>query len=121
MDTAAERFGVRLKALRRSRALTQEQLAERANMSQKGVAALERGARFPRETTVEALADALAVSVDELTGAILGPPSDEIPTEIKALLKILHGRPSSVIRAVSAVARVMADEFDRLNAPKESA
>lgn len=132
VDTAGERFGARLRGLRKARGWTQDELSERANMSLKGVGAIERGHRFPRETTVEALADALQVTVDELTGALLPeaiprpappvrPPKDEVPPEIQVLLTILKGRPTAVVRAVSAVARVMADEFDRLNSPKESA
>jgi transcriptional regulator with XRE-family HTH domain len=58
-------FGDLLRGLRRSAALSQEELAERAGLSLRGISDLERGVRrAPHLTTVRLLAEALA-----LTGA----------------------------------------------------
>src|SRR5262245_13129415 len=55
-------FGALLLRLRAAAGLTQEQLAARAGLSPKAVAALERGKRrSPRAVTVELLADALGL------------------------------------------------------------
>jgi predicted ATPase/DNA-binding CsgD family transcriptional regulator/transcriptional regulator with XRE-family HTH domain len=66
-------FGARLRRLRESAGLTQEALAERAGLSAKGIAALERGrSRRPYPHTIAALADALGLVGDDraaLTGA----------------------------------------------------
>ncbi len=57
------RFGVLLKQLRASAGLTQAELAERAGMSWRGIADLERGVRrSPYPATIRRLADALSLS-----------------------------------------------------------
>jgi class 3 adenylate cyclase/tetratricopeptide (TPR) repeat protein/DNA-binding XRE family transcriptional regulator len=56
-------FGERLRRYRSLVGLTQEALAERAGLSVRGIADLERGARrFPRVDTIRRLADALGLA-----------------------------------------------------------
>jgi predicted ATPase/DNA-binding XRE family transcriptional regulator len=60
--TSSETFGALLRQHRLAAGLTQEELAERAGLSQRGVQDLERGVRAtPRPETVRMLADALAL------------------------------------------------------------
>lgn len=54
-------FGQQLKAVRMEQHLTQEQLAERANMGSKRICDYERGVFDPRVTKIRQLADALGV------------------------------------------------------------
>ncbi|HEU5423617.1 MAG TPA: helix-turn-helix domain-containing protein, partial [Nitrolancea sp.] len=59
-------FGVRLRRLRESAGLSQEQLAERAGLSANAIGALERGDRQrPYPNTVRALSDALELAPAE--------------------------------------------------------
>ena len=58
----------RLKAIRESRFLTQEMLAERSGVSRPSIARLERGDEEARFSTVWKLAKALGVEPDELVG-----------------------------------------------------
>src|SRR5262249_19552489 len=59
-------FGDALRRLRHARRLTQQELAERAQMSALGISALERGRRrAPRPDTVRLLADALGLQGEE--------------------------------------------------------
>jgi transcriptional regulator with XRE-family HTH domain len=59
-------FGALLRRHRVAAGLTQERLAERAGLSVRGLADLERGARrFPYQDTVQRLADALALAPSE--------------------------------------------------------
>lgn len=58
-------FGVRLRALRAAKGLTQEALGELAGMRYQVIAKLERGAHEPKWATVLKLADALGVDVSE--------------------------------------------------------
>lgn len=61
-DTELPAFAVALRRGRLAAGLTQEELAERARLSRRGVSALERGVRrAPHTHTVEALADALTL------------------------------------------------------------
>jgi len=59
-------FGELLRRHRLAAALSQEDLAERAGLSERGISNLERGVRrSPRLTTVALLADALTLSQDD--------------------------------------------------------
>src|SRR5947209_8312205 len=62
----AASFGELLRHFRRRAGLTQEELAERANVSARAISDLERGAKQgPHRTTVALLAGALLLSADE--------------------------------------------------------
>lgn len=61
--------GTNFARLRREKALTQEEVAERSGFSQQYISGLERGRRNPTVVTVYELAQALGVSyLDLLTG-----------------------------------------------------
>lgn len=60
--TAADVFGAALRRRRIAAGLSQEELAERAGLSVRGISDLERGARTtPRLATLRMLADALGL------------------------------------------------------------
>jgi transcriptional regulator with XRE-family HTH domain len=64
--SAAASFGSLLRGHRSAAGLTQEELAERAGLSRRGIADLERGARLaPYAATIERLAEALGLSEAE--------------------------------------------------------
>jgi transcriptional regulator with XRE-family HTH domain len=58
-------FAELLREHRRAGGWTQAQLAERANMTERGIRELERGLRLPRPSTVRVLAQALALGPDD--------------------------------------------------------
>lgn len=65
-DTTA--IGTRLRAARRERGLTQDQLAERARLSPDMISRIERGDRRPSIPALHALAAALRISPSQLLG-----------------------------------------------------
>jgi len=65
MATLRNRFGKRLRLIRRFKDLTQEQLAERVGVSVKFIGNIERGRSAPSFETLEKLAEVLEVSVDD--------------------------------------------------------
>jgi transcriptional regulator with XRE-family HTH domain len=77
-------FGVRLRAARERRELSQEALARRANVHRTHVHALERGRREPGLTTLLILADALAVAPADLFGGLPVPQERKPATHSKA-------------------------------------
>ena len=80
--TDPTQFGILLKHYRQSIGLTQEALAEMANLSPRTISDLERGInRSPRYATFELLADALSLSVQkrDLLKAALQPSIDLQP------------------------------------------
>ena len=68
-----EAFGKKIKALRRDRGLSQQQLADNLFVSRKTVGNWETGNRFPDITMISKLADELRVEtyelLDEMNGA----------------------------------------------------
>lgn len=59
-------FGQRIRALRKERGLSQEQLAERAGFHRNYVGMIERGERNPSLTNIEVFAKTFGVSLSEL-------------------------------------------------------
>ncbi|MGO8947508.1 MAG: BREX system ATP-binding domain-containing protein [Ktedonobacterales bacterium] len=83
-----EVFGESLRALRRAAKMTQAELAERANLSIRGLSDLERGInRHPRRETLLALADAFELAEDERArffSSARGRPVLAAPKEVEA-------------------------------------
>ena len=61
-------MGERFARVRRSKDLTQAELAKRAGVRLRSLQEWEQGTRIPRFDRVVQLADALGVSLDELAG-----------------------------------------------------
>lgn len=59
-------FGKRVADIRRMRGLTQEQLAELADITTLSLSYIEQGRRWPRLATIHRLADCLKVPISEL-------------------------------------------------------
>lgn len=59
-------FGVRVATVRKSRGFTQQELAERINMSVVAIAYIETGKRWARLGTLTKIANALQVDVADL-------------------------------------------------------
>ena len=66
--TDQEKFGQRVRTLRKRRGLTIKALAAKADMSAENICLLERGHRDVGRKTIVGLADALGVSPGELVG-----------------------------------------------------
>ncbi len=61
-------FNTKLKELRNTNNLTQQQLAQDCNLSIRGIQDLEYGSRKPNHDTILAIANYFDVSVDYLLG-----------------------------------------------------
>jgi transcriptional regulator with XRE-family HTH domain len=59
-------FGKRLAEIRRAKGLTQESLAEKADVTALTVAYIEQGRQWPRISTMQSLAKCLGVPIAEL-------------------------------------------------------
>ena len=79
--TISHVFGARLRFLRQVAGYSQEVVAERANISQTYLSALERGQKFPASEVIETLAQVYGVEYFELfidTGSSI---AREIPSD----------------------------------------
>lgn len=91
MEDLRQRLGRRLRALRQDRNLTQEELAERAEIHPTFLAKIEAGQRLPSLDVIRRLAGALRVptasilsTIDEREGA---SPNERVMDELVALLR----------------------------------
>src|SRR5919108_1123852 len=106
-----EAFNHLLRRYRAAAGLTQEELAERAELSPRGLAYLERGARSPHRDTVRRLAAALeldAAQSAELEAAARGVPGEAADTEAYTLtdpLSPLIGREREEAAAIELLRR----------------
>jgi transcriptional regulator with XRE-family HTH domain len=67
-QAASERFGVRVRGLRRERGLTLEGLAERSRVSRAMISKLERGEKNPTLVVAAKVAEGLGVTLSQLVG-----------------------------------------------------
>lgn len=91
MQDLRQRVGSRLRALRQDRQLTQEELAERAEIHPTFLAKIEGGRRLPSVEVIRRLAGALGVPVASIVSTIDeregSSPKDRLMGELVMLLK----------------------------------
>lgn len=66
VGTNYKKLGTKLKQLRKERKITQEELAERANLDPKSIIQIESGKRNPTLKTINKIARSLETSVSDL-------------------------------------------------------
>ena len=108
-------LGERVKALRVTRGLSQEELAERAGMSLKHLGEIERAATEPSITAVLGLAKGLEVRVLELL-----PDPTKITPEPKALSRDDWQRILEITKSLAETAEGMVRFAGRFQRPASS-
>jgi len=112
-------FGRRVKALRRTEGLSQEQLAEAIDRTVETVSNIERGKTSTGLDVVYAIAKALKVEPALLFGEPL-PPKREHPV-IEELVELLAGADAELLGAVLDQAKIMVTTFRRAaNTPRRA-
>lgn len=90
-----------LKAIRKKRRLSQEQLEIRSGVSQSGISAIERGERVPSIDTLKLLAQGLRVPLDELlTEEAKEKPANDVSGLDEQLIEMLVNLPDSDVQRV---------------------
>ena len=81
-------FGELLRRYREAASLTQEELAERAGLSARGISDLERGLRrLPRPQTVRMLAAALSLAPADRAAFIAAARAGQLPSPPRKLVR----------------------------------
>lgn len=101
--------------MRHLRGLSQQDLAERAGLSENAVSSFERGERFPRASTLDALAEALQTEADVFIGDVLaareehaGDYADDGDVgALRELVDLLQHEPEDNLRLVLDLARTV--------------
>ena len=97
-------YSIRIRELRKNKSLSQEQLADKLGVTKQAVSQMERGARKPSVTMLEALCDFFNVSTDYLLGKedvtirIVDGDGirklDSVNSEIDRIAKIIRDNPT---------------------------
>lgn len=82
MDTKA--IGARIKAARKAKKLTQEDLAAIIDLSTTHISVIERGVKAPKLETFVSIANALEVSADALLFDVVNHSSEGVANEMSA-------------------------------------
>lgn len=118
-DAFAKNFGKKIKKLRKSKGLSQEQLAEHINKTVDTISSIERGLSSPRIETALDLSQVLDVPVHELFHVNELANTDRVKAdlldEINALLK---QQPSDLINTVLEQAKQLIDLKEKLTKRK---
>lgn len=102
MSDSKKLIGERISMLRRSRGLTQSELAERVGLDSRHVSRLETGKHYPSLDSLETMARVLDVELREFFEF----PSRETGAQMRAsLIEIAHVAPEPVIRELLPIAR----------------
>lgn len=106
IQTIEEVVRSRLRELRATRGLTQEQLCEAAGVSVDAVNRIENGTRFPTLATLASLSKALGVEVADLVRT--DPlPQPKLKPPVQRLVALLADRPDAIQDAAEKVVRVL--------------
>jgi len=91
MKNTKELLGARIREIRKSRGMTQEQLAEVINVEQKHVSRIEVGKNYPTIDRLEKIAEALDVSMMTFFDFMHLDDATEYEKNMEVMLKDLDG------------------------------
>ncbi|MEW6686229.1 MAG: helix-turn-helix transcriptional regulator [Candidatus Edwardsbacteria bacterium] len=98
-------LGVQIKSLRKAKGLTQEQLAERCNLSVHHISGIERGLHAPSLTTLENLSRTLDIPIREFFECPPRKKKTERERAIEILLKYLFKMKPSTVKFLTNIAK----------------
>lgn len=92
-----QEFGKKIKRMRINRGLTQEELAEAIDLSQRAMSGIETGENFVSAETIDKLVKVLDTSMEELFATEHLKNGDELIEQINEKLNCLNNDPSKLI------------------------
>ena len=103
--------GARLRAVRKERGYTQEQLAELTKLSTRHIAGIEKGEANPSFEVLYTIITVLGTSFD----AVFNPADEQVEHEIQELAGLYRACPEQGRRLILASTRAMALEMTENN------
>ena len=101
------RGGARLRALRKERGYTLEQLAELTKLSTRHIAGIEKGEANPSFEVLYTIISVLGTSFD----AIFNPAEEQVETELQEIVGLYRACPEQGRRIILAANRAMVHEM----------
>ena len=100
MSDLVKNFGKKLKQIRKSRHLTQSQLAEKLKVETLSISRMESGKHFPKKEHLELIACALNVELKDLFDFGIFKTKEELIQEINQMLNKASLKDIQFIKAV---------------------
>ena len=91
-----EELGKKIKRMRINRGLTQEQLSEAVDISQRTLSGIEIGENFVTAETLDKIIKALNTTTEELFATNHLKPSNELVEDIKKILEVISKNPTKL-------------------------
>lgn len=111
MDEHWTAIGERISKLRKNLGLTQEKLAEKADISVQFLVQIEHGKKNMKIATLQRLCSALSVSADYI---INGTEAEPCSTEVHSLLNTLSEEDRlKAVKLLAAFARIITEENEK--------
>ena len=93
-------LGKRIATLRKQQGMNQEEFADVSGKMINTISNIERGLSDPKITTLLSLAEALNVPVDYLFNDNEQLPIEELPENVKAILKLIKNQDTSTLKTI---------------------
>ena len=116
MNDLLSKFGKRIASLRKERKLSQEKLAELADLHRTYIGAIERGERNPSVSSLVRIANGMNVHVRDLVSPLTGGKNAEREQAFLEIISLLESRDADELKWIKMV---MADAI-RWNDEKPS-
>lgn len=103
--------GQRIKQAREAKQLTQEQLAEKVNISASHMSAVERGVKQPKLETFVGIANELGVDSNSLLADVLSVSTEIVSSQLSVRLSALPViKQKKTLRVLDTLIQEMSDE-----------
>lgn len=97
-------IGARIKAIRESRGMTQEDFAAALDLSRNHISVIERGVKPPKLETFIAIANTLGVSADTLLFDVIDHASDSVSSELfTSISELPKAEQTRIMNAIKAL------------------
>lgn len=103
-------FGEKLKRLRKSKNLTQEQLAEMIDIDPRNLSRIEVGLSFVKAETLEKILDALDITTEQLFANDHIKNSEELLADIHRFLNLAKDEPEKLEKIHKMIRFIVFDE-----------
>ena len=100
MSDLVKNFGKKLKQIRKSRHLTQSQLAEKLKVETLSISRMESGKHFPKKENLELIAQSLNIEIKDLFDFRILKTKSELIEEINQMLLNASLKDVQFIKAV---------------------
>ena len=115
MDSLLKNIGNKIRAERKKRGYSQDELADRAGLHTTYIGGIERGEKNATVTSLNKIADALNMPLFKLLRLDTDDPDAEDVVVIEEITELYRGKSEKTKKMIRRIIEVIVEEFDQLN------